>query len=258
MDSISQALQRARTGQLPVTANSRGTSLNSSYRPASEKSHVTLSHDWLQSNCITAFDSVTPQTRHYDLLRNQIATHKRKGATHVVAVTAPTQGCGVTTTAINLAFSFARTRDDVWLMDANSRSPLVSARLGIPKADRMADADDAWLRKTAVQVRNVDLTVVSPFERGSAATERDTSRRSSGIDRIERLLRESDASVVVIDVPPMLTSDETLPLVLDADSVVLVLATGQSKLSDLNACKSFLNAGSNLQVVLNKGGEHGL
>jgi protein-tyrosine kinase len=64
--------------------------------------------------------------------------------------------------------------------------------------------------------------------------------------------------MIIFDVAPVLETDETVPLVLEADSVVMVLATGGSKLSDIEVCETLLGARKNIQFVLNKSGKHGL
>jgi protein-tyrosine kinase len=272
MDSITKALQRAKTeisvrGVFTLAsgrndfAHSVGRRVfvnDSTPRDLVFPDAMQLSRKHLVASRIVAFDSAAAETRYYDILRNQLLNHKRKASAHVIAVTSPTAGCGATVTAANLALSFMRTQVSVLIVDANKERPVLGRYLGLPDCDT-GDNDDVESQTKAsrsiVQIGSLRATIL----RATIQTDGSVDDGQLGMATwVERSMRESNASVVVVDVPPMLSVDETIPLILGADSVVLVLATGQSKLSDLEACKTYLGSREGVQVVLNKAGRHGL
>jgi Mrp family chromosome partitioning ATPase len=273
MDSITKALQRAKTeisvrGVFTLASGrndfahrvGRRVFVNDSTpRDLVSPDAMQLSRNHLLASRIVAFDSAAAEARYYDILRNQLLNHKRKASAHVIAVTSPTAGCGATVTAANLALSFMRTQVSVLIVDANKKRPVLGRYLGLPDCDT-SDNDDvasqARSSKSIVQIGSLRATILrATVQTGDGSVDDEQPGIATWV---ERSMRETNASVVVVDVPPMLSVDETIPVILGADSVVLVLATGQSKLSDLEACKTYLGSREGVQVVLNKAGRHGL
>jgi protein-tyrosine kinase len=273
MESITQALQRAKTepGARPLGHSvQRGfpaarhggpeagvrAPIDQSQGEGSRAERIRLDQDKLQANRIVAFDSALPQTRHYDILRNQLLDHKQEANRHVIAVTSPNARCGTSVTALNLALSLARIKGRVLIIDAHARNPCIGYYLGLERTAYAASGGTApQLLRNWVQIGGAQLSVLRPAS--TPVTTSSEHERSMLAAQIEAILPGEDASVVVIDLPPMLESDETLPLIQNADSVVLVLATGHSKLSDLDACKTYLRNRPGVQVVLNKSAKHG-
>lgn len=97
-----------------------------------------LDENALRASRVVAFEPKLPPTRHYDILRNQLAAHRRHASPHVVAVVSPGNSCGTTTTAINLAWSFARNRSHrVTLVDTNDKKPdVLQSSAWSPKSGR--------------------------------------------------------------------------------------------------------------------------
>ncbi len=261
MESITKALQRAKESMpLPEVVTAVSDSIRvadrhrqlSRRRTAASGDLVEMSEDMIRQNHVVAFDADAASTRYYDILRNQILQHERKAAAQIVGVVAPTRGCGTSITAMNLAFSFARIRAQrVILLDANDDNPSIRRYLGLPgqgwlKHSRPGDTEFV----TDVQVRDVHASVLtlSPPEHDGAET----------ITRISRVMRETETTVVVVDLPPLLSSDKALSYLSVVDSIVVVLAAGQTTHSEVESCKTFLGQRSGVQFVLNKAGKNGL
>lgn len=212
---------------------------------------VKLDEAALEENRIVANDSSSPLTRYYDMLRNQLLNNVKEGIVGTIAVTSPTAGCGVTVTAINLAFSLARMRStNVLLIDANPSDAGVASKLRLWAGLTTSDAPEGIIRAEAGEVCVHVVTVP-----GAAGEVVDHHRLSALVENARKAVRPA---LVVLDLPPMLANDETIPSALDADRLVLVLAVGQSTVADLEACKTFLGSKAGVQVVLNKTRWHDL
>jgi len=264
MESITKALQRAKetaaatdlSGVTVIPGGLRSVDkqlgAGRSRRPFPSGEVVQMQESLLRQNHVVAFDADAGPTRYYDILRNQVLQNERKAAAQIVAVVAPTRRCGTTVTAMNLAFSFARIRSQrVILMDSNDDNPSIRRYLGLPgqgwlKHSRPADTEFL----TEVQIRDIQAGVLtlSPPEHDGAET----------MTRISRIMSEVEPTVVIVDLPPMLTNDKALTPLGIADSVVVVLSAGQTTHAEVESCKTFLGQKSGVQFILNKAGRNGL
>lgn len=214
-----------------------------------------VSPTFLYSNRIIAFDSDSPMAHSYDVLRNQLLNAHKDRDTRVISVTAPTIGCGTTVTAINLALSFARVPGaNVLLVDANSRDPAIGNILGLSPRPVSDDPVHGW--QTTVDIRSVRCHLLrAAWGPGKIPLPADLARMTAQVDLARQMLRPT---IVLFDLPPMLSSDEVIPFVEMSDTALIVLAIGKSKLAELEICRSYLGPEKNMQVVLNKTKRHGL
>lgn len=211
-----------------------------------------LDESLLVRNRMVAFDPTAAPTRYYDILRSQITHDQRKPGPQIVAVCGPTRGCGTTVTAVNLAFSFARLSSHrVVLLDANDDNPSVRRSFGLPGQGWLKHVDPTATEfLTAVQVRDVSMRVMT------LANARETGREA--LLRIPRPGHEGDATVVVIDLPPLLTAANAASFLSLAEAVVVVFTTGLTTHAEVESTKSLLGRRDGVQYVLNRSGRHGL
>jgi Mrp family chromosome partitioning ATPase len=132
----------------------------------------------------------------------------------VLMVTSPNPGEGKTTTAANLAAVFADGGMRTLVIDCDYRKPAIARYL----APRPA-ADEGPLSDT-----RIDGVLFAPAPRGTGSPGEAVS-----------LLRETIAQwrgsvdMVLLDTPPMLTTNDASDLLAAADAVVLVLRSGQTR-----------------------------
>lgn len=209
----------------------------------------------LYSNRVIAFDSDSSMAHSYDALRNQLLTEQAERDMRVISVTAPTSGCGTTVTAVNLAFSFARVPGtSVLLVDANARAPAVGDVLGLPEEPLFDDPLGGWL--TSVGIRDIQVHLLrAAWGQGRVPLTADLARMRTQVRHARQMLKPT---ITLVDLPPMLSSDEAVPFVDESDTIVFVLAVGHSTLSELDICRSYLKPGKAMQVVLNKTKRNGL
>lgn len=213
---------------------------------------------FLKSQRVVAFDNSHWMTRYYDMLRNLLRDNADGQQPYTVAVTSPTAGCGTTVSAFNLALSFARIPDaNVLLVDANMRDPALGRLLGLPAPiTRLAENEATTGMLTTLEFGNIRAHFLLPsWEDGQTSAALALQRFRMKVEHARQYLKPS---VIIFDLAPVLETDETVPLVLEADAIVMVLATGGSKLSDIEVCETLLGARKNIQFVLNKSGRHGL
>ncbi|WP_337183316.1 hypothetical protein [Shinella sp.] len=212
---------------------------------------------FLRSQRVVAFDNGHWVTRYYDMLRNLLRDACERQP-YTIAVTSPTAGCGATVSAVNLALSFARMPGaSVLLVDANIRFPAMARLFGLPSLTRRrADNEMVPDMLTTLEFGNIRTHFLRPCWDDMNMTPASALQRLK--TQVEYARQCLKPSVVILDVAPMLETDETVPLVLDADCVVMVLAADGSKLSDVEVCQTLLGSRTNVQFVLNKSGKHGL
>lgn len=218
-----------------------------------------------------ALGEITPNPR--TLRRERIVTRDKSESTHVafdalrtrllkalhdnrwfrVAITSPTQGCGKTTVAINLAFSLARQVETrCMLLDLDLRLPQIGARLGQREAHdiepylagEMAPAE--YLRRIGP---NLAIGLNSRPVPNSAELLHGT-HTAAALNATWELYRPH---VALFDMPPMLTSDDVLTFLPNIDGVLLVAGGGQSKADEIGECERLMAGNTNfLGVILNR------
>jgi capsular exopolysaccharide synthesis family protein len=172
----------------------------------------------------------------YRTLRAMLsASHPEdSGKAHSILVTGPSPSEGKTTTAINVASSYALSGAQVILIEADFRRPTVGEALGVRPT--------VGIGKVLLGTASLEeaLVPVNPFG---------DSLRALLVDRAGDWLAEvlslpaagtvlsqavQAADVVVIDSPPLTEVIDALPLAQQVDDVLLVVRLGSSNLSQLS------------------------
>lgn len=175
-----------------------------------------------------------PTLESFRTLRTMLAaTRGRSRAGRSVLVTGPSPSDGKTTTAINLAASFALAGNRVILIEADFRRPTVGEALGIRPRIGIAK----------VLLGNVPLeealVPAKPFgdHLRTLLVDRadDWLAEALSLPAARSLLEEAErlADYVVIDSPPLTEVIDALPLASQVDDIVLVVRLGSSNLSQL-------------------------
>ncbi|MXQ13741.1 CpsD/CapB family tyrosine-protein kinase [Microvirga makkahensis] len=215
---------------------------------------VSLCPAHLEDNRIVSHDGTDERAHPFDLLRTQVLHVMDEHDWQVLAVASPTDRSGNTTTAINLALSVARQGErPVVLVDLNLRQPQIARSLGLNRLVGVIDYLDGRARLQDTMVK-VEVSGRSAFVlpcAASGANAPDVIASSRTKTLIQRLKREGDRPLVILDMPPLLTSYETVALLPEVDCMLLVLAAGHSTMAELDACRGHLEATNIVRVVLN-------
>lgn len=209
--------------------------------------------DLMAKNRIVTFDQKDNAYVAFDMMRTRVLSAARQHGWKVVGITSPTPGCGKTVTSINLGFSFARQKDmRTVLMDADLRRPMVAENLGIANSHSMGrflsggeaveDHFLAYGETLAIGTNNRRSLHSAEILQDSKAT-----------DAMKFLGSALKPDMVIVDLPPMLATDDVMAFLPNIDAVLLIAAAGDSTISDVDACERELAASTNVMgVVLNK------
>jgi capsular exopolysaccharide synthesis family protein len=194
------------------------------------------------------------ETRHvFDILRTKVLRTLRQNDWTTIAITSPTEDCGKTLVASNLAFSFSRHADcRTVLVDLDLRQPAVAPLLGLQPKHSMASYLDGACSLPDAFVRYRDNLAIgangTPTRQSSELLQRPSTETS-----LAALRDAFRPDVVLIDLPPMLVTDDALVVLPFVDCVILVAGAEISTFSEIENCERTLAEESNLLgVVLNK------
>lgn len=212
-----------------------------------------LSQNRARRGRIVTFARSEPEHASFDVLRTKVLRSLRLNNWTTVAITSPEPGCGKSVVAVNLAFSMANLKDcRVVLLDLDFRRPRISAILG----PEMARPTAAFLGgKSPIEgafVRYGDNLAVSASRTGISFPAELLQSQSTRAAMIQ--LRESlSPGVVLLDLPPVLGSDDVLAFLPNVDCALIVVGAGLTSMAQVRLCEHELSSGTNvLGMVLNK------
>ena len=197
----------------------------------------------------------TEVSRAFDLLRTRLRqTAKQNGWTNI-AVASPTAGCGNTFTAANLAASLSRVPSSrTVLMDFNMRNPGLAKALDMD-ASLTGDLRDFLAGDVAISdyiLRVSDTLAVGLTDE----THRDASEimqdpaTAASLAEMRAALRPD---IVLYDMPPLLSFDDTAAFLPQLDGVLLVSDGTQTMAKHLAECERILDGQVPLLgVILNR------
>jgi Mrp family chromosome partitioning ATPase len=211
-------------------------------------------------NNILIADDASATTAHaaasYRLLRGRVL-HRLKGSNWTaIGITSASAGEGKTTTVVNLAISIAREKlRDVYLFDLDMRNPSVFKKLGcvprVPLTEYFVAnvAADRVLYQT-----DLDHLIVA----GATIPDRGASEMlaSSKFDELLRYVRRrSSNALVLVDLPPALSTDEALVVAPRIDSLVLVVSEGVTRREALARTMDVLSDFNIAGIIMNRSSE---
>jgi protein-tyrosine kinase len=212
----------------------------------------------LDTNRVIAAKSGSPQVASFDMLRTKVLQEMDRRGWQVLVVTSPTPACGKTVTSINLALSIARQAERyVFLVDLDLRKPRIAQYLGVkPRHDLVevvsgsASLADAIFQ---IDIANSQLAIIGNKKPSSSPTEAIVSRQMTEI--INELRSYTPKPVIIVDMPPVLGSDDVLAFLPQADCCVLAVAEGISTLREIESSEKLLANTNVLGCVLTKSTE---
>ncbi len=212
---------------------------------------IALSPRKLKAKRVVSFDGADEITRSFDVLRNTCMKDlaPRVANRPMIGVTSPSAESGVSTTAINLAFSLARLKKgNVLLADLAPADQGCWRQLGLGRKDVEFCSEHDRIVPMQIAGLTVHGTSLLPVIEGRSGAEIETALRDWGT----RMRRELGPVSIVLDVPPLLSDERAAHFMSELDLVVLVLATSKSRMADLDTCRSYLHGATKVQLVLNK------
>ncbi len=194
-----------------------------------------------------------PAMAAYRMLRTRLGHRVRANNWRTIGFTSSGAGDGKTVTTLNLALAVAREKNNnVFLIDLDMRSPKICEYLGVvPPAEvndfltGAASANDVLF---SIGIENLTLA--------GTRTSSDYSSELLATGRIEELfdhIRQVFAEpIILVDLPPILTSDDALVMAPKLDACVLVLAEGGSRRDSTAKSLELLEDFNIAGIVLNR------
>lgn len=222
----SRAMAAARvTGSHPV--------MQSSKAPEIELVEHDLPEDApIDSRLVLISSPDSPQAAAFRVLRHHVL---ERGYPQVIAVSGPFQGCGKTTTAVNLALALAECgRAKVLLVDGNLRVPKLAALLRFVPPWCFAEQlqqhrEQPFLPWGFVHLPQLHLHVAAINPRGESEHRLDAPAFAIAMDR----LRLAGYEHIVIDCPSVLGSADVNLIQDAADGVLLCARTKKATIRDI-------------------------
>jgi protein-tyrosine kinase len=192
----------------------------------------------------------------YRMLRTRLLHRARAKEWTTIAVTSAGPNDGKTLTALNLALSMAREKSrDIILLDMDMRNPSVCRTLGVePRRE---------LRSYLETTSSIDGLLFSVgkdnlYIAGSTTPTEHASELLSS-PRFEQLIWDLKQGavdpVVLIDLPPVLVTDDALVVAPKIDAILVVASEGQTARADLDKALNLLSEFPIAGVVLNRAAE---
>jgi len=208
--------------------------------------------DCLEEHRVVAALRDAPERTAYKVLRTRVLQRLRAAHFNVIGVTGSGPGEGKTLTAINFAYSLAQdVNHQVVLVDLDLRRPSVHEYLGISPPRDLTDILDGSAKLEDVLVcpnanRLAVLTCQTPIRDSSEIL---SSPEMAAI--FHQLGTMGQKTITVVDLPPVLASDDVIAFSPMVDALLLVVGQGRCHREDLRETQELLRESEILGIVLN-------
>ena len=233
--------------------------LNREFALGTVESVARLPVDWtaLKEQRIVSSDGTHPAGHAYRMLRTQILQRARAHGLNTLGVVSAVNGEGKTLTAVNLALSMAaEPNQTVLLLDLDLRRPAVARTLGL-RAERGLESwfgGDEPTRNVCYGIEGVErlhvLPTLSPVSGSSEVLAGVTTRKL-----LNELKGRDPGRLLIIDLPPVLLSDDALMVAPLLDAVVLVVNERRTRREDVLRVIDLLGNTRIVGTVLNRSAE---
>lgn len=218
---------------------------------------VSLDPSVLERNRIIDPSPTAPRTQpgqaSFRILRSRLLNRIRAEGWKTIAVTSPGPGEGKTLVSINLALSMSREgASDVFLLDLDMRNPSVCRYLGVSPRREIADyfQGSCTPEELFFSAGSERLSIAGGTISTDLASEYVASQKFE--DLLAYIQGVAYNPVILIDLPPMLASDEAIVLAPRVDALTLVIAEGRTDRDGLERTRQMLEGHTLAGIVLNR------
>lgn len=192
----------------------------------------------------------------YRQLRSRVLHKSKAGNWSCLGISSPGPGEGKTVTALNLAISIAREKlRKVYLLDLDMRNPSVFERVGAqpprPLAEFFTEAvpPESVLFETDLE----SLMVAGNRVQVPSASELLASPRLDEL--LQYIRRRSPGALIVVDLPPVLSTDEALVVAPRVDAMFMVVSEGITRRDSLAKAIQLLSDFEVAGIIMNRSSE---
>ncbi|MEE9311413.1 MAG: CpsD/CapB family tyrosine-protein kinase [Planctomycetota bacterium] len=259
MDKIREAITRARDSKDALAAQTQpGIQAARNQAPAAENetterfTPVSCNFDNFGTHRIISNEQ-DPVLNAYRVLRTRVLQKMETEGWKTLAVVSPGAGAGKTVTAINLAIAIgSKANLTPTLVDLDFYRPSVARYLGLKDFPSVLDFYEGN--------KSIDEVTLRPDLPGMMliANERVTRRGAEHLtsartdELINTVTKDFGSEIVIFDMSPILGCDDTIAFLPKVDCVLLIAASGQTRVEELKEAKRILGKTNIIGTVLNK------
>ncbi len=202
---------------------------------------VKLNNRTLEKNRVISAARKDPAHKAFDVLRTRMMQALGDKNWHRVGITSPTDGCGKTFVAANLAISLARAElNRVLLMDMDLRKPDLARVLGLQRNISMADYLSGMIEPEDFFLR-LGPSLVAGLNSKKADDAAELVQSDMAADVLEEMQDMLAPDVTIFDLPPMLSSDKAVACLPHLDAVLLVVGGGKTTDKEIRQTEALLD-----------------
>jgi len=195
----------------------------------------------------------TTESDAYKILRTQIQQRTKDKGWNTIMVTSPQPGVGKTLTAINLAISMAQEfHQTVMLVDCDLRKQSIHKQLGYESDRGIADhlLENISLSELIVSPGIHKLTLISGGKTIEGSTELLGSSKMGHL--VAEMKSRYQNRYIIFDVPSLLQGADALAFLPFVDTVLLVVESGKTSLTDSKTALKLIPPEKLLGFVVNR------
>lgn len=198
----------------------------------------------------------------FDVLRTRMLQQMRANGWHRVAITSPTEGCGKSTIALNLALALARQPDlRSILCEVDLRRPALARLLGVTDPVSFALVLEGRA-PFADHARRIGANLAVAVNRAPVRHSAEILQAPAVAPALDAIEADYAPQAMIFDMPPILVSDDAMAFMGQVDAVLLVAAAEATTVKQIDSCEREIARVTNVMgVVLNKcryaGPDHG-
>ncbi len=205
----------------------------------------------LTRNRVVSLSAGTAATS-FDILRTKLLLQMRENSWTRLAITSPHPACGKTTIACNLAMGMTRQPDlRAMLFDLDLRRPGIARTLGHTPAHSIREMMGGKIDFADQAVRVGENLAIS-MARTPMADPTSLLLDQATAEKLDEIEEAYKPDLMIFDLPPLLTGDDTRAFLKNVDCALLVLRAEETKASQADTSEKEIAKYTNVVgVVLN-------
>ena len=206
----------------------------------------------LDAHRIVAHHMRSAEADIFRILRTQVLQIMKNSNFRTLAITSANYGDGKTTTALNLAISIALDlKQTVLLADLDLRKPNLHEFLGL---ERNVGLSDYLMHNKPIS----ECLARLPFDRLTVLPAGPALENSSEVLGSPKMVALADElksryndRIVIYDMPPVLSQDDSIAFLPHVDAVLMVVRNGVTRTDEIKRCLASLAGTNVIGIVLN-------
>ncbi len=227
-----------------------------------DMAHISVNEALLDRNLVITANRTDPAHSAFEVLRTRLMLALAENGWKRVAVTSPTDGCGKTFTAVNLAIALSRYEGcHTVLLDMDMRRPgHLAQMLGARAPGSMAEflrggrAVESHLMRMGQNLLKIGPNLAIGLNDRVESYASEILKHADTARALDRMMQDMQPDIVLYDMPSVLSHDDVLAFRDHFDALLLVSGGGVTTSEQLSeVMRRIGEATPLLGVVLNRG-----